>query len=297
MLPRPARPDERSPALQLLLSHLPALERDARRFGVLDALADGSIDPAGLLVLPGLDRLLGAVLAAPAVGGGGVIWPPASTLHQPAEAATALIEAACAWLRTKGARLVQSLVEGEPEQRCRFLLDNGFRRVTLLISLAHTLEQGEAAPHRLTLEPYDEAQPEAFHRALASTYEGSLDCPEVTGVRSVEEVVAGHKVQGVYGPANWWLARHQGEVVGVLLQVDHLSLEEREVAYIGIVPSARRKGHARELLVRAIDTARAAGFSRLALAVDERNAPAWQLYAELGFVETLRQQVFLRLPL
>src|SRR5262249_35694537 len=157
-----------------------------------------------------------------------------------------LLEPACAWLRTKGSRLVQCLVEGEPEQRCQFLLDNGFRRVTLLINLAHTLEPAETvAASQLTLEPYNEAHPEPFHRALASTYEGSLDCPEVSGVRTVEEVIAGHKVQGVYDPANWWLARHGGEAVGVLLQVDHLSLEEREVAYIGIVPTARRKGHAR----------------------------------------------------
>lgn len=302
MLPRPARPDERSAALQMLLSHLDSPERDARRFGVLDGLADGSIDPTGLIVLPGLDRPLGAVLAAPAVGGGGVVWPPAvATLHQADEVAAALVEAAWSWLRGKGARLVQSLVGAEPERRCRFLSDNGFRRVTVLINLAYELAPvGQASlpasAARLALGPYDEARPEAFHRTLTRTYEGSLDCPEVTGIRTVEEVIAGHKVQGRYDPANWWLAREGGEPVGLLLQVDHPSQEEREVAYLGIVPEARRKGHARELLARAIEAARADGFSRLVLAVDERNAPAWRLYSDLGFVETGRQQVFLRLP-
>ncbi len=299
MRPRPARPDERSAALQMLLSHHDAAERDARRLGLLDALADGTIDGAGLLVLPGLDRLLGAILAAPVPGAGGILWPPAvATLHAPGEAASLLIEAAWAWLRSRGARVVQSLLGPAFGGRTQFLLDNGFRRVTTLITFTHglVLTAGQmGGPDDLQVEPYDVARPDELHAVLLRSYEGSLDCPEVNGARTIEEVIAGHKEQGVFDPANWWLARHNGRAVAVLLMMDQPSGEEREIAYVGVVPEARRRGHARELLLRALAETRAAGVARLVISVDERNSPAWKLYERLGFEEAGRQAVLLRL--
>lgn len=149
-----------------------------------------------------------------------------------------------------------------------------------------------AAAERLTYEPYE---PASFHETLLRTYEGTLDCPEVSGVRTVEEVVAGHKAQGPFDPELWWLARDAGRPAGVVIQVDSRANEEREVAYVGVVPEARRRGVGREMMLRVLLEARAAGLARAVLAVDERNAPAWRLYTLMGFEEVERQDVFLRI--
>jgi ribosomal protein S18 acetylase RimI-like enzyme len=283
----------------MLLAHYEPQEREARRQGLLCALDDGVLCPDGLLVLPGLTGLAGAILAAPVPGAGGAIWPPAVTgLTARGQTAAALVGAAWSWLRQRGARVIQALLGPGQAPRAQLLLDNGFRHVTSLITFTHSLRldaAGLTEPWHLVLEPYDEGRPAEMHEVLQRTYEGSLDCPEVNGLRTIEEVVAGHREQGVYDPANWWLARHQGRGVAVLLQHDDASGEAREVAYVGVVPEARRRGHGRELVLRALLEARAAGKSSLALSVDARNRPAWQLYESLGFEEALRQQVLLRL--
>jgi ribosomal protein S18 acetylase RimI-like enzyme len=289
---RPAATHERATALRLLLGHLDRDEREARVLGVLDLMLAGEIDPAGLLVLPGVT---GATLATPVAGAGGLMWPPVCATD--AEAAL-LVEAGCAWLRNKGARLVQALTPpGQPGRAAR-LLANGFRCVTTLVTLIHegAIDARHlAAGERLAYEPYDPAHPAPFHETLSHTYEGSLDCPEVTGVRTIEEVIAGHKAQGAFDARNWWLARDGGRPVAVVILVDSRSYDEREVAYVGVVPAARGRGVGRELMVRVLTEARAEGISRVVLAVDARNTPAWRLYTSMGFEEVERQQVFLRI--
>jgi ribosomal-protein-alanine N-acetyltransferase len=66
-----------------------------------------------------------------------------------------------------------------------------------------------------------------------------------------------------------------------------------EVAYVGVVPEARRRGVGRELMLHALVEARAAGVARLTLSVDARNQPAWALYRGLGFDPYDRRAVFL----
>jgi ribosomal protein S18 acetylase RimI-like enzyme len=66
-----------------------------------------------------------------------------------------------------------------------------------------------------------------------------------------------------------------------------------EVAYMGVVPEARRQGFGREILLKALFEARAAGVPRLTLSVDSRNQPAWNLYRSLGFEPFDRRAVYL----
>src|SRR5206468_2521593 len=113
------------------------------------------------------------------------------------------------WLRQRGAKVVQTLLAPEEEGLAGPLLRNGFRRVTDLWYMRH--ERGTPlarldTPVRLTFRPFDEAEPELFQQTLLRTYEDTLDCPEVNGLRTVEEVLAGHRAQGTYDPGRWWLA-------------------------------------------------------------------------------------------
>lgn len=295
---RPAAPEERGAALRLLLSHLDREERESRALAVQDLLFCGEVPAEGLLVLSSpAGGLRGAMLAAPVTGGGAVLWPPVLA-DDDADAARVMIEAGCVYVREQGARLIQSLLSPAHLTRAAHLLRNGFRQITVLVTLAHDLEltgPQRAVASRLTLEAYDPSAPEELHATLLRSYEATMDCPEITGVRTIDEVIAGHKAQGPFDPRNWWLARDGGRSVGVVVMVDNPTWEEREVAYIGIVPEARRRGHARELLVRALTEARRDGIRRVLLAVDERNEPAWRLYRRLGFEEVERQHVFLRL--
>ncbi len=128
---------------------------------------------------------------------------------------------------------------------------------------------------------------------LQRTYEGTLDCPEVNGARTIDEVIAGHQAQGRFDPDRWWLALRDGQPVGVMLLSELAESNDWEVAYMGLVPEARRQGLGRQLLLQALHAARAAGVRSVTLSVDGRNHPAWQLYVGTGFVPYDRREVYL----
>src|SRR5207248_437975 len=91
-------------------------------------------------------------------------------------------------------------------------------------------------------DPYDPDDPAEFHATLARTYEDTLDCPEVSGVRTIEQVIEGYRAQGRYEPGRWWLAREAGRPVGVAIVTALPGSGDWEVGYMGLVPPARGRG-------------------------------------------------------
>ena len=172
---------------------------------------------------------------------------------------------------------------------------NGFAHVTQLWFMRHDLRPltQPGSPTRLDYQPYDPADPAAFHQTLQRTYEDTLDCPELNGTRTVAEVLAGHCGLGRFDPGRWLLARADGEPVGVLLLTEAAEAGEWELSYVGVVPAARRRGIGRILVHKALAEVWAVGASSLCLSVDARNHPAWRLYSELGFESVDRREVFL----
>jgi len=140
-----------------------------------------------------------------------------------------------------------------------------------------------------------------FARTIARTYEGSLDCPAMAGLRTAQDALATHRATGIFRAWAWHLALEGGaghgtsrirarEAVGVVLVSE---VEGRgDLVYLGVVPEARGRGVGRALLVQAIrDTARM-GLPVLTVAVDTENGPAVRLYAGAGFKEVRRRMVF-----
>jgi mycothiol synthase len=210
----------------------------------------------------------------------------------------ALVARACAWLRQRGARLAQSLLPAGEAPLTPPLLRNGFDHVTDLLYLFHDLALPAALaalPSSLRFEPYRLDRPDELHETLLRSYEGTLDCPEVNGVRGIDEVIRGHKAQGAFDPSRWWLARSGSQAAGVLLLMEQHDSGDWDVAYVGVVPEMRGRGLGREMMVQALVEARAAGAPRLTLCVDRRNEPACRLYRSLGFEEYDRRLVLLAL--
>ena len=68
---------------------------------------------------------------------------------------------------------------------------------------------------------------------------------------------------------------------------------EVELAYLGVVPSARGRGLGRELMAFALSEAAHRGASSVTVSVDSRNELALRLYQRGGFVEMDRREVWL----
>jgi ribosomal protein S18 acetylase RimI-like enzyme len=294
--PQAARTEELAPAFQLLFRHLSEPERENRVARALHLLQQKELDPQGVRVVRGNGGVLAALVCLPVPGASGLLWPPQSVADaDQAGREDALVRDACSWLRGRGTKLVQALLAPEEVSLAAPLQRNGFVHVTHLWYLRHDLNvpvRRLNTPVRLAFQSYD-ADPSAFHQTLFRTYEGSQDCPEVTGVRTLEEIIAGHQAQGRFDPERWWLALEDGRPVAVLLTTEMLESGAWEVAYVGVVPEGRGRGLGRELMLKALFEARAAGVPQLTLSVDGRNRPAWQLYRGLGFEPYDRREVYL----
>lgn len=291
-----ARPAERAAALRLLFGHLPPADQAARSANALALLDSGELDPAGVLVARSGRSLAGAMLAAPLPGGGGVVWPPQIAPGASDAIADALVRHAADWLRGRGAKLAQALLAADDLPFAAPLERNGFPFLTRLEYLRHFLELPPdqlAGPERLTYQTLAECDPRLFGDVLLRTYEATLDCPEVNDVRTVAEVIAGHQGGGDFDPRRWWLARLDREPVGVLVVNALPEGNVWDVAYVGVVPAARRRGVGAELVVKALWEAKAAGVLQVSLAVDSRNEPARRLYRRLGFEPFGERSVYL----
>lgn len=288
----PAEPAERSAALRLIFEPLEPDEARRRTAAALAMIDAGELDPAGLIVARSGGRLQGAMIAVPLTGRGGAVWPPAAASD---EAADALVAAASAWLRGRGVRVAQALLDASELPFAAALLRAGYVHLTTLCYLRHELELATdwlGRPERLAFTRFADVNPDHFAAVLATTYEGSRDCPEVSGARSPAESLESHRpVGGLLGP--WWLADWHGQPVGVLLLNPSSEGGGWDVAYVGVVPAARRRGHGRELMRKALFEAKAAGVPWLGLAVDARNEPARALYRALGFEPVESKEVVL----
>jgi ribosomal protein S18 acetylase RimI-like enzyme len=292
-----ARLAERASALRLAFQHLPAEDRETRVFNAMNLLHQGELDPDGILVARGRGELLGAMVCLPLPGASGLVWLP-QAINDPGreELEDGLVVHALAWLRRRGAKMAQALVPPEESHLAGPLLRNGLRLITGLWYMRHHLDglpDGPARGARLRYRTYKDGDQDVFHQTLLRSYEKTLDCPELNGVRELDEIIEGHKAQGRHDPGRWWLAREAGRPVGVLLLTEMPEWDGWDLAYVGVVPEARGRGLGRELTRKALTEARAAGATQVTLAVDARNRPAWDLYRGLGFTPYDRREVYL----
>ncbi len=302
----PARAEEREAALGLIFQHLPDAERGPRVANALTLVAQGELDPEGLLVARRGGTLVGAMVVLLLPGSSGLVWPPQALEESSADPIlNLLIQHALHWLRRRGAKVGQAILVPEEAERAAPLAANGFRHVTSLWYLRHRLRWPDpetkkrftACLHRrgVVFRAYPDCDPAIFQETLLQTYEGSQDCPELNGVRDPADVLAGHRGQGRHDPGRWWLLLEDGRPAGVLLLTAIPEWDALDISYLGVVPEARGRSLGQVLAARALQEAGRAGVAQLTLAVDSRNRPAWDLYHALGFEAYERREVYLAL--
>lgn len=215
---------------------------------------------------------------------------PETTLSQRA----LLIEAACRGLETGGAPavLAQALLGPAEADVLAAYTRAGFVRLAELAFLRRTVaRQGRGRPGEpagVSLVAVAELAPgEArvlLREALSRSYEQTLDCPALCGMRTIDDVIDSHRAVGKYDPRWWWLAMAGGSPVGCVLL--NLSADGRhcELVYVGVALPMRGRGLGAELLRYAIARLGAlGGVEELGCAVDTGNAPALRLYERAKF--------------
>ena len=292
----------RAEALEVLYRRIPANLRPQLVANALAEAEAGRVDLSGLWVARRRGRLVGVLLTQPLAGRAAAVWAPeVETGWGRAALSTSLIRNALDDLRERGFRLAQALVDSSaPRTATVDLARGGLPRITELTYMHRdTARPMGPAPRRLRPSPFEwrpygpETEAE-FRLVLQETYVGSLDMPELEGIRSLDDVMASHRAAGRFDPSRWRVGTLPGEPrsAAILLLSEVPDRPAWEVAYLGLTPPARGRGLGRSAIAYALDLARP-NVPRIELAVDDRNHPARHLYDVAGFLPFDRRLVHL----
>ncbi len=286
----------RGEALALVLCELaPSL-----RCEIAGVLLD-EIDPAALadellFVARRGSEVCGAAWGQRQSGNVVVLWPPQLVPGEDAATAYALAEAVTMASDQTSAEMMQVFLPAPAAETIKVLQHVGFRHFADLRYLAAELPQfpPAAPPSELKFVAYDDTQRGRLMELVARTYEGTLDCRELDGVRDLENVINGYQASGVFRPENWLFVRQEGADVGVLLLADHPQARHWELMYMALVPEVRGRGWGRQATRYAQWLARGAGVERIVVAVDAANFPAVRMYRDCGFELWDQRAVYVR---
>lgn len=281
----PASHHELGETLSLLYSRLSPEDRISRAEVLRTELLAGRIPSEGLRIARREGRLVGVVFAQLQAGKTSVLWPPRLVPDEPPSTAEQLVHVVSAWLAQSQVRVAHALLESEDRQDLAVLEASGFQPLAKLLYMVSedSVLPRQPPPTVLQFEPNALSDRERFARILEATYEGTLDCPALDGVRPMDEVIEGYRATGVYSPSRWFFVRHEDCDVGCLLLTDHPDSGVWELIYMGLIPSARGSGWGGDVSRYAQWLTHQAGRRRLVVAADVANSPAVRMYTSAGF--------------
>jgi mycothiol synthase len=224
-----------------------------------------------------------------------VFLPPSPSQRKSPEVLVGLLRQIVADGSAADIRLYQVLLSPDEEDDGAILEAAGFRYLAELIYMHRDsrarMSAYEEVPD-LEWVTYREDRHALFASTVAATYEDSLDCPGLTGLRTIDDILASHRAAGEFDPRRWFVTFVEGKPAGVLLVARVPQRDAAEIVYIGVAPPFRRRGIGRALLRRAILVARDIG-GPVTVAVDSQNTPALQLYRGVGFAESSRRRAWI----
>ncbi len=190
--------------------------------------------------------------------------------------------------------VAQGLPEPNEDWAIQACLRTGFVKVGNLTYMRAILPSGRsAAAHESSAWPagvsvvsaagIPESRRDAvLIEALDSSYENTLDCPELCGMRQTRDILESHRKTGVHDPAIWWVVFEGQSPRGCMLLARCPEQGAVELVYLGLAPVLRGRKIARRLMDMALRATADSKYGELMCAVDQRNAPAVGLYESCG---------------
>jgi len=292
---RPVPPDRRRPALGLLMTgRAEGQDPAVRQF--LGFARDHQLELDAFYAVydhggPEAGRPIACALAVPGAGRTAMLFTNPLARHADGRSLAAAARAAIGALDPARVRLVQSLTDPPQKAERAALHAAGLSDLAELVYLQRYVERGRrpaalvepGSGRPLKVVHWSEPVRPRFERAILHSYEGTLDCPGLLGLRQIDDIIAGHRATGRFDPGLWSVYELDGEPIAVLLLAPVPAREAYELVYLGVVPAYRGHGLGAVLVRHALAGVAARGGGRLHLAVDAANRPAVKLYERHGF--------------
>lgn len=291
-------PSRYAEALQLFFRDAPSHRRDEHLQWSLDRIATGEMKTDGLLGLYDGGSIVGCAFSQVFPDGYVSHWLP-EVVGDNSEGEDLLMQRSLRRSEHAGGRIHQVMLEPERRHRSPSLIRNGFVYLTRVLNLVRTRSTSRPAPVRpepLGTVRLHAVEPRLFgtiQELIPRTHRDTLDCPELNGLQSPEEILAGYRISAP-DPSLWRALECDSRFVG--LTVVSRSPAALELNYLGVLPEYRRRGLAAVLLAELLDIAGMLGIETISANVDRRNLPARQLYESFGFEVAGMQEAFVRPP-
>jgi ribosomal protein S18 acetylase RimI-like enzyme len=243
-------------------------------------------------------RPIRAVLVVPNPGRTAVFFAGPAAGPADAVGLAGLIDHVAGRLDASEIHLAQALVDPGDTALAAALLGGGFHRLADLGYLERSIPARPlptaAWPDGVRTTPWHESRREEVIEVLLASYEDTLDCPGLRGLRDPEDVFEGHRLAGAFEPALWRILECDGRAAGVIMLNPSPGSGTIELIYLGLAAAARGRGLGRRLLVDSLNALRGRPEPTVSLAVDLANTPALGLYRGLGFRSRCRRIAFIR---
>ena len=246
------------------------------------------------------DRMLNACVCIESPGRSAIILLPSSRASDAESDTTgALIDCVIEHQRHRDICLLQALLELNDDRNRECLAKKGFTEIAILHYLELKLTDAETPDtsppeglrqSSLAWNHYGPETHDTFAALVKATYTDSLDCPGLSNLRNIEDVIEAHKAAGRFLPHRWLLLTCDGQPAACILLSENPLQSRLELVYMGVHPRFRRKAIARYILNCGVELAHREHFKTLTLAVDARNQPARRLYKNAGFLETHKRR-------
>ncbi|MEW4562629.1 GNAT family N-acetyltransferase [Bremerella sp. JC770] len=293
-----ASPDHYGAALWMATGGRSRHAHRGRVTALLAAEKQGKISFDGLMTATRGNRVVSSIWCLSQPGRIGAIWGPGILADEADSTAHLLIRQAIQFAKQRDCHLLQSLVGQENRAAGNLLVSSGFQSITLLSHLEAVAEDVQAEPPRsdLKFRRCQDFRSEAFRTLVSQTYDSSLDCPELDGMRDVEDVLAGYYATSHQSTYNWYTLENDNEMMGVIITAHHSETQQLELIYFGLTPRFRKLGLGSEMIRFVLQLAQFLGCRSTITGVDQRNTPAMALYRHFGF-EQFDSKELLLLPL
>ena len=295
----PAAGERRSAALSLLLTGKSgSSDSDVQQF--LNFAGQENVSLAHLWHAQRRGTSIASSLVVPCPGRTAMIF--VSPLQSPVDVGMTsdLIRAACRALDPHDLRLIQALLDPYQKLEVEAFTCAGFAQLAHLLYMtrkpsraARPLDLGDD----IQVTHWSEKQRSLFADTILASYDQTMDCPGLLGLRDIDDIIQGHMATGRFEPKLWYALNCGKDPAGVMLLNPIPQHDAIELVYLGVAVKYRGRGLSRRLLEHALGVALERSASSLILAVDEHNDPAIRLYRAMRFISNARKlAMILALP-
>ena len=245
---RPALRSEIEPALRLLLASQTGLGADAQVLDFLSFCVERKIDTNATWIAEKNGQMVWTILPLVQPGRTMLFFTPMVLFEQTSIDAVSLLgDAVCEHYSLRGIKLAQLLIDPADRPIINVYRDAGFHELAELVYLQKSVARRTlvlpSLPSGLTLQSYSPLTHPLFANAIQQSYQQSLDCPALNGLREMDDVIAGHQATGDHDPKLWSVLCRDNHPIATLLLAQLPQGTALELVYLGLAPKARWPGH------------------------------------------------------